>query len=87
MIRYTVLWAKKAESELATLWLAYPDRQAISDATDRIDATLREDAHTKGWPLPQAIRSVSSGPLTAYFRVDEHDRKAFVDFIKLTDSN
>jgi hypothetical protein len=31
MIRYTVLWATKAESQLTTLWLNYPYRQAIGD--------------------------------------------------------
>jgi hypothetical protein len=87
MIRYTVVWSEKAEFDLATLWLAYPRRQAITLAADQIDAELHEDAHLKGLVLPKTVRSISIVPLIAYFRVDEGDRKVLVEFIKLTEAN
>jgi hypothetical protein len=87
MIRYTVLWRKDTENELAALWLDYPNRHEITQAADRIDAELRADAHEKGFLLPGNLRAFSSSPLTAYFRVDNVDRKVFVEAVRMTETN
>jgi hypothetical protein len=87
MVRYTVLWHKELLDEIASLWCNYPDRAAISVAANNIDAELLVDAHLKGSLLRSDQRSISSGPLTAYFRVDEGDRKVLVEAILLTESN
>jgi len=87
MIRFTVLWRKELPDELATLWCDYPDRDQISSAANRIDADLLIDAHLKGDVLQTGQKSLAFGPLTVYFRVDEGDRKVFVEAIRLTDAN
>jgi hypothetical protein len=87
MIRYTVLWSQAAENELAMLWCDYRNRSDITRATDRIDADLREDAHQKGLLLPRNLRMLSHSPLTAYFRVDQADRKVLVEGVQLTEVN
>ena len=87
MIRYTVLWRTELINELTNLWLNYPGREQISNAANRIDAELMIDAHLKGDLLRLAERCISHGPLTAYFRVDEADRKVFVVAVHLTESN
>jgi hypothetical protein len=87
MIRYTVLWGQSAENELASLWCDYPNRRDIAQAADQIDAELRENAHRKGLVLPHNLRTISSSPLTVYFRVSEADRKVFVEAVRLTETN
>ncbi len=87
MIRYSVLWSQYAENELAALWCDYPSRPEVTQAADRIDAELRNDAHQKGLALPKGWRSFASSPLIAYFRVDEGDRKVLIEAIRLMEAN
>lgn len=87
MIRYTVLWSSAAENELAEIWHSSSDRRAITEAADRIDTELKTDAHKKGFPLPDRVQAVTCGPLGAYFRIDESDRKVLVACVQLTEVN
>jgi hypothetical protein len=45
---YTVAWKPSAEQDLASLWTSASDRQAVTDAANRIDALLRVDPNTQG---------------------------------------
>ena len=74
MTRYTVTATRKAENDLALLWLRASDRRAISQAADAIDQVLREDAPQKGCKAGQGIRQLIVSPLVAEFSVQEHDR-------------
>jgi len=87
MIRFTVLWRKELLDELATLWCDYPRREEISSAANRIDTELLVDAHVKGDVLDTGQKRLTLRPLTVYYRVDEGDRKVFVEAIRLTESN
>jgi hypothetical protein len=87
MIRYTVLWSEQAEDELALLWTHAPRRREITEATDFLDSDLHTNAHRKGIVCPHDIRAISRAAVTLYFRVDEADRKVFVESIRLTESN
>ena len=42
-MRYTVVWTRMATNHLANLWMAAPDRQAVTDAADRLEVALRKD--------------------------------------------
>lgn len=42
MTRYTVVWVKSAQDELADLWLDAPDRNAIRVAVHAIDQELAQ---------------------------------------------
>jgi hypothetical protein len=83
MIRYTVLWRQDIQDDLARLWCDNPNRQEITLAADRIDAELLIDAHLKGDIEPEGERSLTFSLLKAYFRIDELDRKVFVEAIHL----
>jgi len=50
-VRYTVVWTPQARGHLANLWMAATNRQAVSDAANRIDRALRDDRETKGMPF------------------------------------
>jgi hypothetical protein len=87
MIRYTVLWSALAESELAALWTQSPQRREVTSAVDILDAELQTNAHQKGVLHVQNLRAISRASVTLYFRIDEADRKVFVDAVRLTESN
>jgi hypothetical protein len=85
MIRYTVVWREDVQNDLARLWLDSPIRQQITAAADRVDAELLIDAHLKGDVRPEGGMSLTCPPLIARFRIDEGDRKVFVEAIDLLD--
>jgi hypothetical protein len=75
---FTVLWSCYAEAKLANLWLRGRNRQAISDAADKIDDTLRENADTAGESRTGDRRVFHEPPLGVMFSVDLADRKVLV---------
>jgi len=74
MIRYTVVWPAGAEDELAELWVAAPDRDAITAAANSIDLELSADSTTKGTELSEGLRALFAPPLRVLFAVREDDR-------------
>ena len=44
MSRYTVVWVRSAQDELAELWLEAADRNAVTTAAQAIDQELGENA-------------------------------------------
>jgi hypothetical protein len=74
MSRFTVTATPKAESDLARLWLASTDRRAVSDAANKIDRDLRDDAPQKGFDAGRGFRQLIISPLVAEFTVAEDDR-------------
>ena len=72
---YTVVWKPGAERALTTIWNASTDRQLIADASDRLDADLRRDAHEVGESRPNLdVRIAFELPLGIRFRVFDKDR-------------
>jgi hypothetical protein len=78
MTRYTVTATRKAENDLASVWLRAPDREAITLAADRIDRILREDALNKGCSATHGLRQLIVAPLIADFSVEEDDRRVTI---------
>jgi hypothetical protein len=78
MIRYTVVWLTSASDELAEIWLAAADRNAVAAASDKIDAELAEDANRKGVAVHEGLRLLPVIPLRAYYVVRKADRIAEV---------
>ena len=58
----------------AEIWLKAADRQAVADAFDQIEFSLKIDAHLKGQEHPNGWRVITVAPLAAAFRVSEEDR-------------
>jgi hypothetical protein len=67
-MRFTVVWLPSALNELAALWVRSADRQAVSDAANRIDQALRRDPANKGRAY-QGFRVLVELPLAAAFQV------------------
>ena len=68
-MNYTVTWKPSAEQDLARLWLAAADRQAVADAANRIDALLQTDAEQRGESRSGATRILFEPPLAVLFEV------------------
>jgi hypothetical protein len=73
-MKYTVVWDPDAEQELASLWMAAAERQALTDAADQIDKVLRQDPQQQGESRPDGLRILFVEPLGIIFRVHEDDR-------------
>jgi hypothetical protein len=74
MIRYTVVWIRDAENELADLWIRAPDRNSVAAAARDIDTELAQNAAFKGVEIAEGLRAFTSAPLRVLFTVDDGDR-------------
>lgn len=74
MTRYTVVWLRDAENELAEIWLSADDCQAVADAANAIDRELLIDAHIKGQAFSKELLVLTVPPIQVLFRVSELDR-------------
>lgn len=73
-MKYTVVSAPVADQQLADIRLKATDRQGVANAFNRIESSLKYDAHLQGREHPNGWRVVIVPPLIASFRVSEDDR-------------
>jgi len=73
-MRFTVVWTKAAEAQLASIWINSLDRSAVTAASDAIDVALRTDPVLRGETLTSATRVQIEEPLFVKYRVYEDDR-------------
>ena len=77
-MRYTVISSPFAQHLVADIWLRATDRQAVANASDRIDAILREDPSQFTYVDADGRRNIVVPPLVITFDVDDDDRKVFL---------
>jgi hypothetical protein len=75
---YSVVWRPKAEQELAALWLAAPDRKAITTSVHQIDQFLANEPADQGRWLIGVTRTLIVPPLAVVYEIIEDDRKVSV---------
>ena len=73
-MKYTVIWKPAAEADLARLWTDSPDKHAITDASNRIDALLKKNPRALGESRFGNDRILVIAPLAVIFEVLEDDR-------------
>lgn len=71
---FTVVWRRTAERALAEIWLSADDRQAVTEASDAMDALLRSDPLAVGESRRGHTRILTVLPLSVYYDVHEEDR-------------
>ena len=86
MKRLTVVWVESAEQELASIWLAFPDRNKVSMATHEIDQALKRDAIGEGVELCEGLYAIERSPLRAIFELLSEDKIVRVVKIKRSGS-
>lgn len=72
-MRYTVVWTKAAENQLAFYWTNTSQRNAISEAANRIDRDLRNDPDQKVVPYEE-FHLYRVSPLAVLLRIVPDDR-------------
>lgn len=80
---YQIDWKREAEQELAAIWLAAPDRNAITFASATIDSILERQPLDVGESRTSSIhRVVFYRPLFVEYSVIEDDKKVIVQHVK-----
>jgi len=78
-MNYEVVWDANSEDELASAWLAFPDRNAVVRAADWLDRHLAADPLHLGTARSSSINRVAfRTPLGIEFEVVEDDKKVIV---------
>ena len=80
-MKFTVVWTKEAMDDLMEIWTQSADRQAITKASDRIDAVLRRNPLGVGKAMVDDGRMLFEVPLAVTFRVSDADRLVTVNFV------
>lgn len=78
---YTVVWKPRQKRRLAELWMAAPDRFAVTSAADEIDRRLRTSPLDEGESREGSFRLLIVAPLGVKYQVLEEDR--VVEIVRL----
>jgi mRNA-degrading endonuclease RelE of RelBE toxin-antitoxin system len=83
---FTVLWRKTALDQLAEVWLASSDRQAINNAVAAIDALLAtQPLGEMTQELSEGLRTTTAMPLRVIYAVQDDDKIVDVATVRLVD--
>lgn len=78
-MKYEVIWYRKAEQELAALWLSADDRNAISRTAAELDRSLARAPLELGESRASSVQRVAFvPPLGIEFEVIEDDNRVIV---------
>jgi hypothetical protein len=80
---YTVEWLPGAEQELADIWLAAPDRSAVTRAEATITRLLARDPLHSGVEVAEGLRKLIVDPLMLFYSVQQANRKVEVSKVAL----
>jgi hypothetical protein len=75
---FHVHWIPSALNDLAEIWSRANDRQAVTEATQRIDDMLSRDPGSQGESRDEGRRILLESPLGVLFRVDATARTVSV---------
>ena len=67
-----------AEQRLAAVWLAAPDRNAVTEASNEIDLVLEMFPNAVGECLFDNVREYTQPPLTVEYEVNDLDHYIYV---------
>jgi len=76
-MRYTVVWLRSVEVELARIWCNVADRQAVTQAANEIDYLLKTSSQARGNDV-EGIDEITIFPLRARFDVSPDDLRVTV---------
>ena len=77
-MKFTVVWTAAAEQNLAAVWMAAPDRNALTSAASIVDQLLAYDPDSRGEVRFDTVRSLVILPLGVDFDIVELDRIVYV---------
>jgi hypothetical protein len=77
-VNFRVVWMPPAEDRLAAVWLAAPDRNAVTRAAHEIDNVLELFPNSAGTAVFDNVREYSWPPLDVEYEVDDAGRVVYV---------
>jgi len=78
-MNYQVEWTAEAENDLAALWTAATDRNAVTEASAWLDAPLMTDPLHFGEPWASSVHRIAvDEPIGIEFEVIEDDKRVIV---------
>ncbi|MGL6097745.1 MAG: hypothetical protein ACRC7O_18340 [Fimbriiglobus sp.] len=78
-MKYTVDWEPSAEQDLARVWVAAEDQDAVTRATDLLDSNLAREPLAVGEArISSVVRVAFEPPLGVEFEVIADDRRVRV---------
>jgi plasmid stabilization system protein ParE len=77
-MNYTVAWKPSAENELAAIWNAAVDKNAVTRAAGAVDDLLRRDPPGQGESRSGQDRVILRKPLGVEYRVSESQQAVIV---------
>jgi len=78
-MNYRVEWTSEAENDLATLWNAAADRNAVTTASEWLDRHLALDPLHFGEPWASSVHRIAiRDPIGVEYEVIEDDKLALV---------
>lgn len=81
-MRYEVIWYWKAEEELAALWLAADDRNAVSQAAAALDRFLTKAPLELGESRTSSVQRVAfMPPIGIEFEIIKDDKRVIVQAV------
>ena len=84
-MKYEVLWDARAESDLAAVWLAAADRQAVGRAATWFDYHLARSPLQLGESRKSTVHRLAFfAPLGVEFEVIEDDKRVIVQAVFAT---
>lgn len=75
---FRVVWETQAENQLANLWMAAADRDAVTSSANEIDEILANQGMMAGESRSDAVRILFCLPLGCYFQFREVDQTMLV---------
>jgi mRNA-degrading endonuclease RelE of RelBE toxin-antitoxin system len=81
---FTVEWDAAAEDDLMDLWLAAPDRSAITTASASIDRLLSTNPHGFGQYLSEGLWRLRVSPLVIHYTIDANRQHVEVTAVART---
>ena len=79
MNRYTVVWEPDADNDVAELWMAAPNPDAVTSAIHRVIAYLSHEPEDCGEELREGLRVLNVPPLRVIYSVRPEDRLVEID--------
>ena len=77
-MNFQVVWLPGALQELAAIWMAAANRNAVTTASNAIDLQLAASPHTTGTLVFDTVYEYSHGSLGVEFEVIDADCRVFV---------
>ena len=81
-MNYTVVWRRRAQGQLAALWIRAANKDAVAGYAEQIDRILERNPNDQGESRGGGVRLWFHRPISVLFQVDESAKRVTVVAIK-----